>query len=97
MPRRKKRRCCREYRGLEIFKPLGIPMRDLEVVALEHDEFEAMRLCDKENLTQEEAGNRMGVSRGTIQRLLNTGRLKLIDFILNGYALKIVPISNHPY
>lgn len=51
------------------------------------DEFEAMRLCDVEGLTQEEAGERMGVSRGTVQRLVQQGRRRLIDAIQNKKAI----------
>jgi len=45
------------------------------------DELEAMRLVDGENLTQDEAGVLMGISRGSIWRLLQTGRKKLITAI----------------
>lgn len=47
-----------------------------EMLAL--DEFEAMRLCDLEGLDQDQAGERLGVSRGTVQRLLQSGRTKLL-------------------
>jgi excisionase family DNA binding protein len=59
----------------------------LEKVPLHHDELEALRLCDGEGLTQEQAGERMGVSRGTIQRLVASGRQKVIDTIVIGRAL----------
>lgn len=64
-------------------------MRDLKCEQIELDEFEAMRLCDVDNLEQAQAGEKMGVSRGTIQRLLETGRRKLIQGILEKKALKI--------
>jgi excisionase family DNA binding protein len=56
-------------------------------VLLLHDELEALRLCDGEGLTQEEAGERMGVSRGTVQRLVASGRRKVITAIVAGRAL----------
>jgi len=56
-------------------------------VILPHDELEALHLCDGEGLTQEEAGKRMGISRGTAQRLVTGGRKKLIDSIAGGRAL----------
>jgi len=37
---------------------------------------EALRLCDRDGLTQEEAGQKMGVSRGTIQRIITIAREK---------------------
>ncbi len=70
VPRRRKQRICREFDGDTVFKPRSIPMRELETVALRLDEFEAMRLCDLDGHDQEAAGRRMGVSRGTVQRLL---------------------------
>jgi predicted DNA-binding protein (UPF0251 family) len=94
MPRRKKFRHCGGFRGNPVFKPQGVPMSEIEVVALEHDELEALRLCDAEGLTQEEAGERMGVSRGTIQRLVTVGRAKLVNSLLRGTALEIVPTRN---
>jgi len=48
-----------------------------------------MFLCDSENLTQEEAGKRMGVSRGTVQRLLAQARKKAIEAVVLGKALMI--------
>ena len=62
---------------------------DLEEVVLNLDEFEAMRLCDHENLSQIEAGGKMHVSRATIQRLLSSGRYKLLDALLCSRAIKI--------
>jgi predicted DNA-binding protein (UPF0251 family) len=65
-PRVKKpRNCSCPFRGNaeEVYKPAGAPLRDLEQVILYRDEIEAMFLCDGENLNQEEAGKRMGISR----------------------------------
>jgi predicted DNA-binding protein (UPF0251 family) len=59
-------------------------------VYLEFAELEAMRLVDLENLSQEEAGESMGVSRGTIWRLLNGGRMKVAHALTEGRRLEIV-------
>jgi len=99
VPRRKKFRHCGGFRGGRVFKPLGTPMADLEVIELQHDELEALRLCDAEGLTQEDAGVSMGVSRGTVQRLVTSGRSKMVNSLLRSAALQIVPtlnISNAP-
>jgi predicted DNA-binding protein (UPF0251 family) len=48
-----------------------------------------MYLCDSEGLTQEEAGTRMGVSRGTVQRLLAVARKKIIEVLVTGSAVSI--------
>jgi len=89
-PRCKKARICTcPFTGDTdvVFKPVGIPLRDLEQTRLEHDEMEAMYLCDHEGLTQEEAGTRMGVSRGTVQRLLAASRGKIIEALVKGRAI----------
>jgi len=66
-------------------------MADLGKLVMPHDELEALLLCDKESLTQEEAGRRMGVSRGTVQRLVTSGRLKAATALAGGKALIIEP------
>ncbi|MBD3408149.1 MAG: DUF134 domain-containing protein [Candidatus Lokiarchaeota archaeon] len=63
------------------------PIQDETVILLEAAEFEAMRLVDFEGMYQEEAGGQMGVSRGTIWRLLQSGRIKVIKSILEGRPL----------
>jgi len=76
-PRYKKPRFCGCQLKGRAFKPAGIPMTDIEKIILYVDELEALKLCDHDGLTQEEAGNKMGVSRGTIQRLLSGARKKV--------------------
>jgi len=56
------------------FKPVGLPVRELEVEILRHDELEALRLADLEGLYQETAAARMGVSRPTFARILSRAR-----------------------
>jgi len=84
MSRYKKPRKCRcSFSRLKnrIFKPAGIPSERLEFITLYRDEIEALRLCDREDLTQEEAGKRMGISHGTVQRLLSSARKKIATAI----------------
>ncbi len=66
-------------------------MSELVTVELEADELEAISLCDREGLTQADAGEQMGISRGTVQRLVTSGRKKVIDALLSGHALVIKP------
>jgi predicted DNA-binding protein (UPF0251 family) len=89
MPRPRKPRLCRRYRADRVYKPQGIPMRDIAIITLSLDEFEALRLCDVENLDQEQAGTEMGVSRGTIQRLIYHAREKLVRAIIDNNAILI--------
>ncbi|MFA5355085.1 MAG: DUF134 domain-containing protein, partial [Thermodesulfovibrionales bacterium] len=67
-PRHKKHRHCACPVKGSVYKPTGIPLTGLETITLQRDELEALKLCDMDGLTQEEAGKRMGVSRGTVQR-----------------------------
>lgn len=91
-PRKKKQRNCicplREKLGL-VFKPAGTPLKEMEVIILDHDELEALFLCDKQGLNQEAAGELMGVSRGTVQRLLAQGRKKVIEALVEQKALAV--------
>jgi predicted DNA-binding protein (UPF0251 family)/predicted Fe-Mo cluster-binding NifX family protein len=72
-----------------VMKPSGIPARSLEEVILAFDEAEAIRLADLEGLYQEAAARRMGVSRPTFSRIIESARRKAADAILNGKALRI--------
>jgi len=60
-----------------------------DVVVLEPSELEVIRLVDLEDLTQEEAGERMGVSRGTIWRLLQSARRKTSLALTDGRTILI--------
>ncbi|HEX5774075.1 MAG TPA: DUF134 domain-containing protein [Geomobilimonas sp.] len=73
-----------------VFNPAGKPLRELEIVALERDELEVLYLCDGQDLHQDRAGEMMGVSRGTVQRLLASARKKLIEVVVGQKALVIV-------
>jgi uncharacterized protein len=93
-PRPKKPRICacpHRPPGCSVFKPAGIPLKDLSRIDLHHDELEALRLCDSEGLSQEAAGTQMGVSRGTVQRLVIAGRKKVVDAIVTVQALVLEP------
>lgn len=95
---RKQRRCCftLKHPGELVFKPAGTPLRELAVTRISREEFEALQLCDVRGMTQEEAGNQMGVSRGTVQRTLATARKKVAEALALGNAIFIEPDSNAP-
>lgn len=83
---------CRHICGEPIatyFKPRGIPMEELDEVILGHDEFEAIRLGDLEGLYQEEAAEKMKVSRQTFGRIIESAHKKIAQALVNGKALKI--------
>ncbi len=64
-------------------------MSGLTTIQLDLAELEALRLCDLEGLEQESAGQRMGVSRGTVQRLLKAARAKVVEALVTSSALII--------
>jgi predicted DNA-binding protein (UPF0251 family) len=89
MGRCKKHRCCRFLDDETIYKPRGIPLKDIKITPIEADEFEAIRLCDHEKRSQIEAADKMDISRGTIQRLLEVGRYKLVNAFLNNEGIHL--------
>jgi Predicted DNA-binding proteins len=68
MPRPMKYRIINGRPITNIFKPAGIPQRELEEVILTLDELEALRLADLEGKYQEDAAKLMGVSRQTFRQ-----------------------------
>ena len=71
------------------FKPRGIPLSALEEVVLTVDEFEAIRLADLESLYQENAAEKMKVSRQTFGRIIDSAHKKVAEALVQGKALKI--------
>ncbi len=86
-PRCKKPRNCRCRFNGKAFKPTGTPMSEIEQVPLSRDELEVLKLCDGDDLTQEQAGRKMRVSRGTVQRTLSAARKKLAEALVQGKAI----------
>lgn len=62
-------------------------MTKLRKIYLLRDELETLKLCDMEGMTQEEAGRKMGISRGTVQRMLTKARQKVTEALVTGAAL----------
>lgn len=89
MPNRKRNRRITMPPAMEGYKPFGIPMRELESVFLLFEEFEAIRLADYENLTQEEAAEKMDISRPTFTRLYNKARKTIAKAFVEGKAIII--------
>lgn len=79
-----------------LFKPAGVSLAELERVSLFHDELETLHLCDGQGMTQEQAGVCMGVSRGTVQRLLAEARRKVAVALVRQQALSISSRCNPP-
>ena len=80
------RRVCHFPQTLEF-----LPQNDAgqKPVILTVDEYEAVRLIDKEGLGQEDCAASMGVARTTVQRIYESARKKLADCVVDGRPLFI--------
>lgn len=88
MPRpRKYRKVCHFPRSL-CFEPAEGAGEKAPVI-LTVDEYEAIRLIDREGFSQERCGERMRVARTTIQLIYTSARKKLAEAIVEGRTLRI--------
>jgi len=87
MPRPHKCRYVGDAPVVTVFKPAGIPAKSLELVELRLDELEALRLADREGLYQEQAAQKMGISRATFGRLLEQAHRKVAQALFEGKGL----------
>lgn len=95
-PRPKKTRHCKGNFCGNAFKPTGTPLTELKTIQLFRDELEALKLCDFEGLFQEQAGEKMGISRGTVQRILTSARRKTAEALSTGAALVFAEEDENP-
>ncbi len=89
MPRPRLRRRIRLRLKSDYFKPCGIPMRNLEIIALSKEEVESLRLKNVKNLDQSEAAQKMNTSQSTFQRILASAYKKISEALIKGKAIKI--------
>ncbi|MCD7819099.1 MAG: DUF134 domain-containing protein [Lachnospiraceae bacterium] len=85
------RMICQYPQTLE-FIPTGDSENDKmgkETIFLNVDEYETIRLIDKEGLSQEQCCRRMQVARTTVQKIYDSARKKLADALVDGHPLKI--------
>ncbi len=61
----------------------------MDEVVLSLDEYESVRLADFEELYQEQAAVKMGISRQTFGRIIESAHKKIADVLIHGKALKI--------
>ncbi len=89
MPRPTKERnvCCLPRNNR--FGPLGQRAGMREGVTMSVDEFEAIRLIDHMDLTQEECAEQMGVARTTVQAIYNQARKKVARVLVDSLPLTI--------
>jgi predicted DNA-binding protein (UPF0251 family)/predicted Fe-Mo cluster-binding NifX family protein len=75
--------------GVRLFKPQGIPARQLEEIYLPFEGYESLRLADLEGLRHDEAAERMKISRQTFGRILSEARKAVTEAIVKGLVLRI--------
>lgn len=77
-----------------VFKPAWIPQRSIEEVNLFIDEYEALRLADKENYSMQEWADQMWISAPTFNRLLKSAHNKVANALVDWKAIKILTQEN---
>ena len=86
MPRKPRCRCIGAFPDYWTFGPED---PSAETVVMTLDEYEAIRLIDKEGLTQEECAASMGVARTTITGIYDNARRKIAQVLVDGKKLQI--------
>lgn len=89
MPRPKQNRKISNPPLMQGFKPFGIPRNRLSAVSLLYDEYEAIRLLDYEGLNQDQAAERMNVSRPTLTRIYEQARKTIAQALVEGKMINI--------
>ncbi len=84
---RKCRKVC-QMPEIREFQPVGENICQSAVV-LSVDEYESIRLIDKQGFSQEECGRYMQVARTTVQAIYDSARKKLAEALVSGLPLKI--------
>ncbi len=84
---RRARRLAQTYNN--IFKPQGVPSRELEQITITQAEAEALRLVDQEGQNQESAAKTLKISQPTLNRELKSARRKVAEALLTKKALII--------
>ncbi len=87
----KVRRVCHDPGDFYITTEKGLSAKENEdTIVMTVDEYEAIRLIDYENISQEECAVRMNIARTTAQAIYNSARRKLAKCLIDGMNLHIV-------
>ena len=88
MPRPQKCRKVCSLPKLTEFRPIGGKAPGKTII-LTVDEYETIRLIDREGFSQEACGEYMRIARTTVQQVYTTARKKLADALVEGAAIRI--------
>lgn len=86
-PRKCRRVCCLPQ--YDEFIPTQKKGNEKEIIVLTVDEYEAVRLIDHENFSQEECSEYMKVARTTVQQIYTSARKKISQMLVDGSILHI--------
>lgn len=89
MPRPCKRRRICALPSCSRFGPKGAGQGERQSITMTLDEFETIRLIDREGLTQEQCAKQMNVARTTAQAIYNSARAKLAECLVGARELRI--------
>lgn len=98
MPRpRKCRRVCSMPHTIEFVPvpekndnaPVSVKDKNKRTIILSVDEYETIRLIDKEGFSQEECSEYMCIARTTVQQIYTAARKKMADMLVDGLGLRI--------
>lgn len=87
MPRKQRCRRIEGYPDHWEFSPEEVT--DKEPVVMTLDEFETIRLLDREGMTQEQCAEKMGIARTTVTAIYESARRKIADAMVEGKQLQI--------
>lgn len=89
MPRpQKSRKVCNPPK-MQGYKPFGIAFCATEHIILQYDEYESIKLVNYDNISQEEAADRMNISRPTLTRIYNSALVKIAQAFVEGKSIII--------
>jgi predicted DNA-binding protein (UPF0251 family) len=71
------------------YKPQGIPLSELSEVVVNPEELETLRLRYVQNLSQQDAAKKMGISQSQYQRDLVKTLRKITNALISGDAINI--------
>jgi uncharacterized protein len=87
MSRTKKNRFIQMAPHFSGFKPLGVQRKSGIEVLINFEEYEALKLCDYELMTQAEAAEMMNISRPTFTRVYESVRRKIAKAFIEGSSI----------
>lgn len=87
MARIKKKRLVQMAPCFGGFKPFGVLNEKHSRVMINIEEYEALKLCDYEHLTQAEAAKLMNISRPTFTRIYESVRSKIAQAFIQGLPI----------